>query len=140
MSKKENEVMENEVMEKEVMEMEKEVVEEKKDKKYLEEIKFKEMVEELVESGDVSDKGKNVLIEWFGMRWKKSDKRGRKDEVLEILEESKEGISLKEIGEKLKISSENASSVVMYLRKDGIEIVSVDKKKILKKYLGNLFK
>ena len=119
---------------------ENEVMEEKKDKKSLDEVKFKEMVDELVESGDVSEKGKEVLIEWFGMRWKKNSKRGRKEEVLEILEESKEGVSLKEIGEQLGISSENVSSIIMYLRRDGVEIVSVDKKKALKKYLVNLFK
>lgn len=46
---------------------------------------------------------------------------GRKKEVRDILE-SGERYSIREIGEKLGISDKNVSSILSYLRKDGLKI------------------
>lgn len=50
------------------------------------------------------------------------DEGGRKSEVRKLLEENKEGISIIEIGEKLGISNKNVSSILSYLRKDGLKL------------------
>lgn len=105
----------------------------------MKEVKFDEMVNILVKNG-LNEEGIEYLKNWFGVRWSKKKEGGRKEEVYKILEESAEGVSVKEIGEKLNISGGNVSSILLYLRRDGVEIVSIDGKKILKKYLGNLVK
>ena len=59
-------------------------------------------------------------------------KGGRKGEVLNILRENGNGISIKGIGNKLGISDKNVSSLLCYLRTDGFRIFSDDKgRKIL---------
>lgn len=50
------------------------------------------------------------------------DEGGRKSEVRKLLEENKEGISIMEIGEKLGMSNKNVSSILSYLRKDGLRL------------------
>ena len=50
------------------------------------------------------------------------DEGGRKSEVRKLLEENKEGISILEISERLNISSKNVSSILSYLRKDGMRL------------------
>ena len=50
------------------------------------------------------------------------DEGGRKSEVRKLLEENKEGISIMEIGERLNISNKNVSSILSYLRKDGLKL------------------
>ena len=50
------------------------------------------------------------------------DDGGRKSEVRKLLEENKEGISILEISERLNISSKNVSSILSYLRKDGMRL------------------
>lgn len=50
------------------------------------------------------------------------DEGGRKSEVRKLLEENKEGISIIEIGEKLGMSNKNVSSILSYLRKDGMKL------------------
>lgn len=50
------------------------------------------------------------------------DDGGRKSEVKKLLEENKEGISIMEIGERLNISNKNVSSILSYLRKDGLRL------------------
>lgn len=50
------------------------------------------------------------------------DEGGRKSEVRKLLEENKEGISIIEIGEKLGMSNKNVSSILSYLRKDGMRL------------------
>ena len=47
---------------------------------------------------------------------------GRKGEVRKLLEENRDGISIIEIGEKLGISNKNVSSILSYLRKDGLRL------------------
>ena len=50
---------------------------------------------------------------------------GRKGEVRKLLEESgEEGISILEISERLNISNKNVSSILSYLRKDGIKLMT----------------
>lgn len=50
------------------------------------------------------------------------DEGGRKSEVRKLLEENKEGISIIEIGERLGMSNKNVSSILSYLRKDGLRL------------------
>ena len=50
------------------------------------------------------------------------DEGGRKSEVRKLLEENREGISIMEIGEKLGMSNKNVSSILSYLRKDGLRL------------------
>ena len=50
------------------------------------------------------------------------DEGGRKSEVRKLLEENKEGMSIIEIGEKLGMSNKNVSSILSYLRKDGLRL------------------
>ena len=53
------------------------------------------------------------------------DEGGRKSEVRKLLEESgEEGISIFEIGEKLGMSNKNVSSILSYLRKDGLKLMT----------------
>ena len=50
---------------------------------------------------------------------------GRKGEVRKLLEDSgEEGISILEISERLNISNKNVSSILSYLRKDGIKLMT----------------
>lgn len=60
----------------------------------------------------------------------------RKGEVLGILKEEREGISVKEIGERLGIKGSNVNSVVMELRKEGVDILSINRKMILGEYVN----
>lgn len=57
-------------------------------------------------------------------------------EVLEVLENEKEGIAGKEIGERLGIKGPNVASVVMEIRKRGTEVFSVNGKYILGKFVN----
>lgn len=50
------------------------------------------------------------------------DEGGRKSEVRKLLEENREGISIMEIGERLGMSNKNVSSILSYLRKDGLRL------------------
>lgn len=53
------------------------------------------------------------------------DDGGRKSEVRKLLEESgDEGISIVEIGERLGMSNKNVSSILSYLRKDGMKLMT----------------
>lgn len=83
------------------------------------------MVMEFVEGMD--NKGKREFLKKLGVEVKESmeDEGGRKKEVRELLEESgSEGISIKEIGERLNMSNKNVSSVLSYLRKDGLRLMT----------------
>ena len=96
-----NEVMEEKVMERsEVIEMVKGFVENMNSEER------KEFLKELSKEVRVS----------FG------DEGGRKSEVRKLLEENKEGISIMEIGERLGMSNKNVSSILSYLRKDGLKL------------------
>ncbi len=54
----------------------------------------------------------------------KKIKKGRKEEVLEILKEGKL-VSIKDIGDRIGISSRNVSSQLSYLRDDGYMIAKI---------------
>lgn len=63
------------------------------------------------------------------------DEGGRKKEVRELLENSgEEGISIFEIGEKLGMSNKNVSSILSYLKKDGLKLMTrSDGKKVIER-------
>ena len=48
--------------------------------------------------------------------------KGRKGEVLDILRENLDGISIKDIGKKIGIKNKNVSSLLSYLKDDGYEM------------------
>ena len=55
----------------------------------------------------------------FKLEW--GEEGGRKEELIDLL--NKEGrLNIKEIGGKMGISAKNVSSLLMYLKKDGVRI------------------
>lgn len=103
MNNNNNEVMEEKVMERvEIIEMVKNFVEN------MENEERKEFLKELSKEIRVS----------FG-------DEGRKGEVRKLLEESgEEGISIVEMGERLGVSNKNISSILSYLKKDGLKLMT----------------
>ena len=61
---------------------------------------------------------------------------GRKAQVMECLEI---GMTTKEIAEKIGIKATNVASVLMALKKDGIQIVRIDGKMVLAKNVNIAF-
>lgn len=56
-----------------------------------------------------------------GLKLERGEEGGRKEELIVLL--SNEGrLNIKEIGEKMGISAKNVSSLLMYLKKDGVRI------------------
>lgn len=56
-----------------------------------------------------------------GLKLERGEEGGRKEELIDLL--SKEGrLNIKEIGGKMGISAKNVSSLLMYLKKDGVRI------------------
>ena len=56
-----------------------------------------------------------------GLKLERGEEGGRKEELIELL--NKEGrLNIKEIGGKMGISAKNVSSLLMYLKKDGVRI------------------
>lgn len=56
-----------------------------------------------------------------GLKLERGEERGRKEELIDLL--SNEGrLNIKEIGGKMGISAKNVSSLLMYLKKDGVRI------------------
>lgn len=56
-----------------------------------------------------------------GLKLERGEEGGRKEELIDLL--NKEGrLNIKEIGEKMGISAKNVSSLLMYLKKDGVRI------------------
>lgn len=60
----------------------------------------------------------------------------RCQEVLDILEEERGGITTKDIGERIGISKANVSSIIMELRKRGETILNINNLMILSKYVN----
>ena len=60
----------------------------------------------------------------------------RKGEVLEILKREKGGIGAFEIGEELGLKKENVNSIIMELRRKGVEIYSINRKYILSEFVN----
>lgn len=59
---------------------------------------------------------------------------GRKEEVRRLFESRDEGWSIREIGEELGISDKNVSSILSYLRKEGIKFnVNWDGRRVMVK-------
>lgn len=82
------------------------------------------LVREFVEGMEKEEKEsfiKEMMVECGFKKVKEGD--GRKMEVKKILEEvGSEGVSILEIGKRLNISAKNVSSILCYLRKDGMKI------------------
>lgn len=56
-----------------------------------------------------------------GLKLERGEEGGRKEELIDLL--SNEGrLNIKEIGGKMGISAKNVSSLLMYLKKDGVRI------------------
>lgn len=56
-----------------------------------------------------------------GLKLEKKEEGGRKEELIVLL--SNEGrLNIKEISEKMGISAKNVSSLLMYLKKDGVRV------------------
>ena len=56
-----------------------------------------------------------------GLKLERGEEGGRKEELIDLL--NKEGrLNIKEIGGKMGISAKNVSSLLMYLKKDGVRI------------------
>lgn len=56
-----------------------------------------------------------------GLKLERGEEGGRKEELIDLL--NKEGrLNIKEIGRKMGISAKNVSSLLMYLKKDGVRI------------------
>jgi biotin operon repressor len=94
-----------------------------------------EIMEEKMERSEVIEMVKGFVSEMNGEERKEflkelckevkvsfGDDGGRKSEVRKLLEENRDGISIIEIGEKLGMSNKNVSSVLSYLRKDGLRL------------------
>lgn len=81
-----------------------------------------EMVKGFVENMN-SEERKEFLKELSKeVRVSFGDEGGRKSEVRKLLEENRDGISIIEIGERLGMSNKNVSSILSYLRKDGLRL------------------
>lgn len=80
-----------------------------------------EMVKNFVENME-NDERKEFLKELSKEIRVSFGDEGRKGEVRKLLEENKDGISIKEIGERLNISNKNVSSLLSYLKKDGLRL------------------
>lgn len=56
-----------------------------------------------------------------GLKLERGEEGGRKEELVCLLKEAGR-LNIKEIGEKMGISAKNVSSLLMYLKKDGVRI------------------
>ena len=85
-------------------------------------------------------KGKKEVVElvkqYFSELGVNKEGDGRKAQVLECLEI---GMTTKEIAEKIGIKATNVASVLMALKKDGIEIVRIYGKMVLAKNVNIAF-
>lgn len=128
----------NEMAAEEVKEMENvmEVKEMEKMEGIMEEVKEMEKMEEVMEVkgmnfGDImsvlrgmklnNDEIKELRSFVKGLKLERGEEGGRKEELIDLL--NKEGrLNIKEIGGKMGISAKNVSSLLMYLKKDGVRI------------------
>lgn len=133
MRKGKNEMVAGEVKE---MEMEMENVMEVKEMEMENAMEVKEMVKNEMEGVDMNfagvmdalkgmklnnDEIKELRSFVKGLKLERGEEGGRKEELIELL--NKEGrLNIKEIGGKMGISAKNVSSLLMYLKKDGVRI------------------
>lgn len=83
-----------------------------------------EMVKNFVENME-NDERKEFLKELSKEIRVSFGDEGRKGEVRKLLEESgEEGISIVEMGERLGVSNKNISSILSYLKKDGLKLMT----------------
>lgn len=85
---------------------------------------MKEIFEKVKEFVEVNGENKEMMKEFKeGLKeiLKVEKGEGRKGEVRELLN-SGERMSIREISEKLGVSDKNVSSILSYLRKDGLKI------------------
>lgn len=126
----------NEMVVKEMKEMENvmEVKEMEKMEGIMEEVK--EMVKNEMEGVDMNfagvmdalkgmklnnDEIKELRSFVKGLKLERGEEGGRKEELIDLL--NREGrLNIKEIGGKMGISAKNVSSLLMYLKKDGVRI------------------
>lgn len=126
----------NEMVVKEMKEMENvmEVKEMEKMEGIMEEVK--EMVKNEMEGVDMNFAGVMDVLKGMklnndeikelrsfvkGLKLERGEEGGRKEELIDLL--NKEGrLNIKEIGGKMGISAKNVSSLLMYLKKDGVRI------------------
>lgn len=126
----------NEMVVKEMKEMENvmEVKEMEKMEGIMEEVK--EMVKNEMEGVDMNFAGVMDVLKGMklnndeikelrsfvkGLKLERGEEGGRKEELIDLL--NREGrLNIKEIGGKMGISAKNVSSLLMYLKKDGVRI------------------
>lgn len=126
----------NEMVVKEMKEMENvmEVKEMEKREGIMEEVK--EMVKNEMEGVDMNFAGVMDVLKGMklnndeikelrsfvkGLKLERGEEGGRKEELIDLL--NREGrLNIKEIGGKMGISAKNVSSLLMYLKKDGVRI------------------
>ena len=101
-----------------------------------EEVKEMEKMEEVMEVkgmnfGDImgalkgmklnNDEIKELRAFVKGLKLERGEEGGRKEELIDLL--NREGrLNIKEIGGKMGISAKNVSSLLMYLKKDGVRL------------------
>lgn len=82
-----------------------------------------EQLKAFVADMDKIEKEEFVKSLFYELGIKERKESNRKLEVLGVLKEAGEaGISIMELGSRLNMSSKNISSILSYLRKDGIRI------------------
>lgn len=89
----------------------------------MEKIEVVEVIKSYVEGMGKVEKEEFVKELFYELGIKERKEGNRKKEVLEALKESgKEGVSIVEIGNRLGMSSKNVSSILSYLRKEGVRV------------------
>lgn len=92
--------------------------------KVMERVEIIEMVKKFVENME-NDERKEFLKELSKEIRVSFGDEGRKGEVRKLLEESgEEGISIVEMSERLGVSNKNISSILSYLKKDGLKLMT----------------
>lgn len=92
----------------------------------------------MYEDGSIFDNNDNVkeLLSILMLKVKSSkNEKSRMEELVEILENERFGITQKDILEKMLISKGNFGSILMYIRKKGYEVIKIGDKYIMKKYV-----
>lgn len=102
----------------------KEMVKEEKGEEIFEEVKKMEKYDFIVVLEKVewnNEKIKELRKFVKGLKMERGEEGGRKEELILLLEKWGR-LGIKEIGEKMGISSKNVSSLLLYLKKSGVKI------------------